>query len=156
MLINLNANIHVDNENALFWSIKNNYFDIFKLLVNNGANIHVKNDFALQLAAKNGNMKIVKFLVENDAQIDADNYVALVKSAEYGCIYVFEYLTNKLDNIDIIENLLIISANNGHLISLKYIVATYINLDFNSALISSIKKGHFDIVKLYNEYLYKC
>lgn len=103
-----------DVDDAFLKSVANNYFDIMVCLVEYGANIHNENDAALWLSADNGNYEMVKYLVEHGANVCADNNAALCYGAEeefkFRDGYSMRYY-NKTHNINIVKYLLEHGAN---------------------------------------------
>lgn len=49
-LIELGANIHLNEDEAFCWSAESGYIDIVKHLVDLGADIHAKNDYATRMS----------------------------------------------------------------------------------------------------------
>jgi ankyrin repeat protein len=93
------ADIHVDDNEVLYWSVINGYLDIVKYLTDKGADIHADNDYALRWGAYHGRLDIVKYLIECGADIHADSDSALRCSVFNGFPDVAEYLLSKGSNI---------------------------------------------------------
>lgn len=92
------ADIHKNNEEALFNACRYGHYDIFRYLVKMGADIHViYNDHSsLQSAVWGGNFRIVKFLIKKG----------------------IEYEIRKNGNSDILSS----ACMNGHMDIIKYLV----------------------------------
>src|SRR6185436_15296859 len=88
-----NADIHADNDAALWLSARDGHLEIVKYLVEkHNADIHADNDAALWLSAENGHLEVVKYLVSKGADVHADNEYALWLSASKGHLEVVKYL----------------------------------------------------------------
>ena len=61
--MDLGADIHANNEEALRVASSNGHIDIVKYLVDLGADIHANNDEAVNLANRYGYHDVVKYLV---------------------------------------------------------------------------------------------
>jgi hypothetical protein len=75
-LVEVGANVHADNDDALRWAAESGHTEtvkylveagaIVKILVEAGANVHAGDDYALRHAASNGYTEIVKYLKSLD------------------------------------------------------------------------------------------
>jgi len=65
-LVECGADIHIDNDRALRWSIENGYIDIFKYLIENRASINNINLSSVLInSLENGHTNMVKFIINN-------------------------------------------------------------------------------------------
>lgn len=71
-LVELEADIHAENDSATCLSAENGHLDIVKCLIEHGANIHA-NDYPLRKSTENGHFEIIKYLVELGANVNADD-----------------------------------------------------------------------------------
>ena len=76
-LISQGADIHYNNDEALFGACQKSNLSLMKYLVNKGADIHFSDDYILRFAANNGYLEIVKYLVEKGANIHTQDDCAL-------------------------------------------------------------------------------
>ena len=90
-----------DKQEALDCSAENGYLEVVKYLVSLGADIHEENEYALYLSAQYGHLEVVKYLVSLGADIHADNEYALRWSAGNGHLEVVKYLIEQGANVDI-------------------------------------------------------
>ena len=82
----------------------------------NKADVHINNDYALWVASDNGNAKIVKLLFDNGANFDYRNNYALRCAAKNGHLDVIKVFINKGINITDNDPYIIeIVKKNGHL-----------------------------------------
>jgi len=61
-LVTNGANIHVNDDNALYWACYNDNLDVVKILIKLGADVHAKNDRAFRVAHDYDHKNIVKYL----------------------------------------------------------------------------------------------
>ena len=71
--IELGADIHAQDDDALCWASEFGHTEIVKLLLDRGADIHAQNDWVLRWASENGHTETVKLLLDRGADIHADN-----------------------------------------------------------------------------------
>ncbi len=96
--LNIGANIHRHNDDALRYSSRRGHLDIVRYLVElkpDGSNIHRHNDEALRASSRNGHLDVVKYLVElkpDGANIHAMNDAALRFASRHGHLEVVKYL----------------------------------------------------------------
>src|SRR6185436_12998676 len=79
-LVDLGADIHTNNEQALRCSAANGHLELVKYLVNLGADIHADNDRSIYYSASNGHLEVVKYFVDQGADIQTKNEFALHQS----------------------------------------------------------------------------
>ena len=77
LLIDLGANIHAQNDKAIIYASLNDNLSMVKLFIDLGANIRAQNDKAIIYASGKGNLSVVKLLIESGADIHAENNLAL-------------------------------------------------------------------------------
>ena len=92
LLLEYRADVHADDDYALCLASSNGHVDVVKLLLESGANVHACDDYALCWASTSGHLDVVKFLVEFGANIHADNDHALHWASKNGQVEVVEYL----------------------------------------------------------------
>jgi hypothetical protein len=90
------ANIHVLEDEALYYAAENGDISIVKYLVEKGADFKTYNRVLLS-AASAGHLDVVKYLVENWAPL---NRGALKWAAKYGYLNIVKYLVEKGSHID--------------------------------------------------------
>lgn len=91
-LVNLGADIHEDNDQALIEAVETGDLRIVEFLINHGADIHAKEDQAIFLASIEGNLPIVKFLVSRGADIHTRGEIPLHYAVLNFQFEVAEYL----------------------------------------------------------------
>ena len=67
--IEMGANVHAEDDNALLFASLNGHYGVVKLLLDNGADVHAVNDFALRWASVNGHYDVVALLLDNGANV---------------------------------------------------------------------------------------
>lgn len=109
---------------AFVESCKFNNVLITKYLVDLGADISVDNDVALRNACRYGHLEIVKYLVENGANIHSIYYnEALINSCRHGYLNLVKYLIENGADIHVEDNYaLFVASYHGHLEVVKYLV----------------------------------
>jgi ankyrin repeat protein len=86
------ADIHSQNDEALYKAAENKHIDVVKLLLDRGANIHVKNNKVLRMALANKHTEVIKLLL---------NYGANTQGLSlYQCNIIKVYMT-ELPEVDI-------------------------------------------------------
>ncbi len=122
--LNIGANIHTYNDEALRLASQNGHLDVVKYLVKNGSDINAYFDGALRLASQNGHLDVVKYLVENGADINAYSGGALRESSLHGHLDVVKYLVkNGADIHAKSDYALRVASLNGYLDVVKYLVS---------------------------------
>lgn len=99
VLLEHGANIHANDDAALFLAAENGHDEMVRFLVEQGANIHAKNDRALCWSAKNGHETIVEYLLDKGANVHANDDFALVLSAEEGNAQIIKLLIQRGANV---------------------------------------------------------
>jgi len=124
-LIEVGADIHTDNDQALQWASFNGNLKIFKYIVDHSVDstvIHVNNDYILRMASVQGHLEIIKILVEKSGDIHIDNNYALVLASSNGHLEIVKYLVEH--GADIHTNndcILRWASNNYHFKIVKYL-----------------------------------
>ena len=133
--------------------------ETFKYLVELGADIYIDNNNAIRFASKFGYLDIVKYLIQcfkRDDKFAIDTIIqskqndAVISAAKYGHINVVKYLVKYGANIQDCDNkALAVSAKNNHIDVVKYLIKLKANVcdNNNKALIGASSNGHIDIVK---------
>ena len=121
---NKNADIHNNNDNALFLAVAYEHLDIVEYLVEKGANIHKSS--ILDSAAFNGYLDIVKYLIKNGVDIHNENDNALFLAAERGHLDIVKCLISKGADIYCSKDYTICgAASYNHLHIVKYLIQFY-------------------------------
>jgi len=68
-LIDIGAEVRMENDFALRWASRYGYVDIVKLLLDAGANVHAISDTALRWASYHGHTEVVKLLLDDGADV---------------------------------------------------------------------------------------
>jgi bacterioferritin-associated ferredoxin len=64
-LLAAGANVHADNDYALYWASYKGHTEVVKVLLAAGANVHANDDGALRWASYNGHTEVVKVLKDH-------------------------------------------------------------------------------------------
>jgi len=134
-----------------------NNLEIIHFLIDYGWDIHcVGGGFdmtTLMIASSNGSFEIVKFLVKSgvDLNVTADscNESALSMACDDGHIDIVKFLIESkcdVNGADCVRN----ASSSGHVNILRFLIKSGANVNdvANEPLTPSVKKGHFDIVKI--------
>jgi hypothetical protein len=145
------AYIHTNNEEALFFSVKNGNLDIFNFLINNGANYKGDNIDNLFLSSiKQKHLEIVEFFVNKGANVHAHGDLAITLAAQSGNIEMIKYLINIGLNINVYDGIVLMrSVESGNLDAMKYLMNNnvYSQERKNSTLIASALANNLEMVK---------
>jgi ankyrin repeat protein len=89
--------IHINNEEPLYWSVSCGRFEYVKLLIESGADYRVDDDILLQHAAENGYVDIFTYLLEQGCSLTRfsndvlgrldDQEIIDILASEYGLVY---------------------------------------------------------------------
>ncbi len=154
--LNIGANIHVNNDDALRSASMNGHLGVVKYLIElkpDGANIHADDDGALRLASMNGHIKVIKYLVGLGVNIHTYDDLALRWASMNGHIEVVKYLVGLGADIHAGEDAALrYSSRNGHLDVVKYLVelkpdGANIHAGDDFALRSARQHGQIEVVK---------
>jgi len=91
-LIELGADDHANNENALRWAARMGHLETVELFVKKGVDFRFNKDCILWWAAYSGHLRIVKFLVESGANARANKDLALYWAKRMGHPEVVKFL----------------------------------------------------------------
>lgn len=69
----------MDKEFCLIWAARRGHLGLVKVLLELGADIHIEDEIALRWAAANGHTEVVKLLVESGANIQANSVLTLLR-----------------------------------------------------------------------------
>lgn len=108
-LLTENTNTYI-NEACIYWTIKNNNYEILKILIDNGASITNASFFA---TVANDNIKMFKTLMEFGG--DVDNSEILKESVNKCSINILKYVLNMNLDVEITEDLLSLAVKKGRL-----------------------------------------
>ena len=142
-------------------AILNNHTKLFKWLdlLNNDCTDDTKHELCI-VAAKSDNIEILKYVLNNQTPSSYEQFQnILLGSATGGSLEITKWLDSnrsRYDGSKAIDSydVCIKAAENGHLTLLKWLIDNgYLNLTFLNATISNstIKNGHFDIVRYLHE-----
>lgn len=133
---------------ALYHASENGHLQVVKYLVNENKNILDDNLDVIDNAAGYGHLNVVTFLVKNGIKICNNSDTSLCNAAENGYGEVVATLIH--ENVsEGMEEMLQLSALNGHLDMVKYLVmvGADIRTDNYYVLNCAAENGHLDIVK---------
>jgi len=122
-LVEHGADITIDNNNIIRYTVRNGYLEAIKCLVEHGADITADNNYAIRWAARHGHLEVVKYLAKHGADVTAVDNFAVCCAAEYGHLETVKYLAEHGADITADDNYAIRwAARNGHLKVVKYLV----------------------------------
>ena len=77
-------------KNALIWTIRHNYFDVFKMLYDNMSKnlTSIDYDFMLHFAIEFGHVDIIRHMIQNDSD---DTYLYFMDAVDYEQYYVVKW-----------------------------------------------------------------
>ena len=148
--LNIGADIHADNDQALRLASEYGYLDIVKYLISAGANIHADDDYALRWASSNDHLDIVKYLISAGANIHGWDDGALRGASYHGHLDIVKYLISAGANIHAQDDVALRWASSyGHTEIVKYLISAGANIHAQSddALRLASKYGHTEVVK---------
>lgn len=117
-LLENGADVHVNDDAALFWSARNGHTDVVRMLLENGADVHANNNQPLLWSVINWHVKIVKLLLEHGADLHANDDYALRWATYCGHPEILETLES-------IESMI---ANDCWNIPVSYIVSGVVRM----------------------------
>lgn len=91
-LLNIGADIHVNDDEALFKAVEKGQSETIKYLLLKGANINAKNRSIVPYAVLYRDLDIVRLLVENNADPHVKNDLSMWMAAEFGKYSIVLYL----------------------------------------------------------------
>ena len=142
-LIDLGANIHLNNDRALRCASNRGHVEVVRALLENGANVHAQDDYALRWASRNGHVEVVKVLLENGANVHADDDGALRLACEFGHTEIVKVLLKHGANVH---------ARNDFPIRIAAYIGNVYSADDYALRWAFFKNGHTKIVKVLLEY----
>lgn len=80
-LLDQGADIHAEDDRALYWACRMGHKALVELLLDRGADIHAHCDWALRWAAASGQKKVVQLLLDRGADIHALEDGALIAAS---------------------------------------------------------------------------
>ena len=155
LLIDLGANIHINDDSAIIWASSNGHLSIVELLINSGANIHAQNNQAIICASCQGYLSIVKLLIESGADIHVQNDQAIINASYQGYLSMVKLLIESGANIHAQNNAAIISsARQGYTSVVKLLIESGADIHArNTALRIAIINKCSDVIKLLEDNL---
>ena len=99
LLIDLGANIHAQDDQAIIFASRNGYLSVVKLLIDSGADIHAQDNDAIIWASCRGHLPVVKILIKSGADIRAQNSDAIIWASHHGHLLVVKLLIKSGANI---------------------------------------------------------
>lgn len=164
LLLELGANVHVDDDYAFVKYCISNDLEMVKYLITKGADIYCRSCLSLIQAAGNGHIKIFNLLVERMekrvvrslSEYDVTNFdLALISAVTFAqnnvCKILLEHGANPtVNNCEV----LLTAASNGNaeLVQLLLDYGADPNILDGMVLKKTIQKGHFDVIKILVEY----
>ncbi len=107
---------------GLLYASREGYLPVVKYLTEHGADIHAENEYALYIASRNGHLAVVKYLVEHETDIHSNNDQALRSASATGKLPVVKYLVKKEADIHVEnDDALRLAKRNGHLDVVEYL-----------------------------------
>ena len=95
------ANIHYENDDALYYAVINDNIEILKYLIEHGLSFNENdNSYLIKTASIFGSINVIKYMVEHNIDIHYDNDLAVLLAFKYKYYDVFLYLVNHGANID--------------------------------------------------------
>lgn len=82
LLLNYGADVHFNNDEALYMASENGNIDMVQLLLKYGADVHACEDRALRVACDNSDPGIAKLLLEHGADVHAKDDAAILIASE--------------------------------------------------------------------------
>ena len=164
LLVNIGADIHIDDDYALIQYCLRENIPIVDLLIKNGANVYARNSLALIQAAGNGYITIVNLLMkhmenklaENLDNYQATNYDLALISAAFGKHNDIALLLLTKGANPLINNseVLVIAAESGNAILVKSLLSYGADPNVNDGMIleKAVRNGHIDVVKVLIEF----
>lgn len=152
-LINLGANVTIDNNYPIRKAAKEGLLETIKVFIANNADLHAEHDDAVRQAARHGRLDVVRYLIENGAnKYEDDEFLNVLYQAVYSrSLAVVEYL-HTVANMDIHndnENALNIAATEGLTSIVEYLIDNGANMIVARALTSAvIESGSLSTVRL--------
>ena len=92
LLIDLGADIHAEDDEAIFVASENGNLSTAKLLINLGANIRAQNNVIILNVSRGNNLDMAKLLIENGADIHVKNDKALINASRSGNLDMMELI----------------------------------------------------------------
>ena len=149
-IISCGADIHADDDYALYQAAKNGHLEVTKLLLEYRADVHADDDYALCLASSNGHVDVVKLLLESGANVHARADYALRFASGKGHLEVVRLLLESGANIHACDDYALCWAStSGHLDVVKFLVefGANIHADNDHALHWASKNGQVEVVE---------
>ena len=96
LLINLGADISIDNNDAIITASRQGRLSMVELLIELGADVHAQNNLAIieASASGRGNLSMVKLLIENGADVHAQNNQSIIWASCNDHLSVVKLLIN--------------------------------------------------------------
>ena len=94
-IFDLDKNFKLNQEEALFWAVKNNDAELVSLLIQAGADVTACVNYAIKFASENGHTKVVKLLIDEGADVKADDNYAIKFAAANGHTEVVKLLIDE-------------------------------------------------------------
>ena len=151
LLVNLGADVNVDDGEAIIWASSVGDLDMVKLLIELEANIHSQSNQALILASGIVYILLVKLLIESGADIHAQNNRAIISSSRHGHLSIVKLLIESGADIHARNNEAIIDASYlGNLSMVKLLIESGADIHArnNRALKYAKMMKHPDIIEL--------
>ena len=151
----MGADIHFDNDRALWYAAQYGHTETVKLLLEHGADVHAEEDKALYTAAIEGHVAIVKLLLEHGANIHIGNdavlnWAVVLRRPELVKLLLEHGANLHAGNDETLRH----AVRKGYTEIVKLLLeyGANVHIEDEYALRYAIIKGYTEIVKLLLEY----
>ena len=146
---------------ALQYASAAGHLDVVKILLGTGADVHAGNGGALTWASRYGDIEVIEILLKAGADIHANNDSALSGVSAYGHSDIVQILLKAGANVHARDGTgadapLRRASGNGYIEVVKILLeaGADVHAENDKALIDARKRGHPEVVKLLEEYMY--
>lgn len=151
LLIDLGADIHVDDDYALFAAATNDNLALLSRLLKMGADPDACGSRAFKAAPifKDETSLCVGFMVDAGADICVDDNFVLKKAVEVGSPVIFSFLVDVGASLD--SGIFGLILKHGHLNIMRRYLEYHPELppsrEFKTEILEAFKSGHYDLIK---------
>jgi hypothetical protein len=144
-----------DGETLLCVAACNGKYDVVKMLLENGANLHAENDEALFMASESGHVETVKLLLDWGADPRACANAALCAASKHGHLETVELLLDRGADMRARDDYaLCVACENGHPEVVRMLLkrGATVHARAGAALRGSTQKGHTSTTAILTEH----